>query len=158
MINLTYLLGETIVDKELRNTYNHTIITQMRKLVLLKWPNIMQICFYTSPIIPLLLNEIQNKTPISCFAYHCHGSCTIFFIWNISSVFPFISSHWYFDKDLLASFFCLFLVLGFFYHKSPLSSNSSNVSHDQNQDLSLWQKFWFGKCIFSFHSKWEALF
>lgn len=56
------------MDKELRNTYNHTIITQMRKLVLLKWPNIMQICFYTSPIIPLLVNEIQNQTPISCFA------------------------------------------------------------------------------------------
>lgn len=53
--------------KELRNTYNHAIITQMRKLVLLKQPNMMQICFYTSPIIPLLLNEIQNKTHL----FHC---------------------------------------------------------------------------------------
>lgn len=26
-------------------------------------------------------------------------------------------------------------------HRMPLSSNSSDMSHDQNQDLSLWQKF-----------------
>lgn len=79
--------------KELRNTYNHAIITQMSKLVLLKQPNIMQIWFYTSPIIPLLVNEIQNKTPPLPLHAIAVALEHLSFISNSSSVFPLISPH-----------------------------------------------------------------
>lgn len=77
--------------KELRKTYTHAIIAQMRKLVLLKEPNIMQICFYTSPIIPLLLNEIQNKTP--SFPLHAIAMALAHFFSCTAVLWSFLLSH-----------------------------------------------------------------
>lgn len=134
--------------KELRNTYNHAIITQMRKLVLLKQPNMMQICFYMSPIIPLLLNEIQNKTPSLSLRAIAVGLDHLFFISNSSSVFPLISPHWYFDKDQLNS--CSAECPVAYIHQMCLMTRLKRGAFGRN---SIWKLH-----IFYFHSNLGALF
>lgn len=134
--------------KELRNTYNHAIITQMRKLVLLKQPNMMQICFYTSPIIPLLLNERQNKTPSPPLHAVAVALDHLFFIPNSSSVFPLISPHWYFDKDQLTS--CSAECPVACIHPMCLMTRLKRGAFGRN---SIWKVH-----IFYFHSNLEARF